>query len=94
LSQYSKDTSHIPEASLPHIRVIQIHPETFEETSLDAVMIRDYERNQPCDYRLDFIGDEGLFFIIGPKDIIKAMPRSFDDRKINLKKFFFFKLFY
>jgi len=42
-------------------------------------MIRDYERNQPCDYRLDFIADEGLFFIIGPKDIIKAMPRSFDD---------------
>jgi len=88
LSQYSKYISHIPEVSLPHTRVIQIHPENFEKTSLDAVMILDYEHNQPCDYRLDFIGDESLFFIIGPKDIIKAMPRSFDDRKINFKEIF------
>ncbi len=69
----------IPEDSRPHIRVIDIHPDSFEETSLDAVTIKDYEKNRPCDYRLDFIQDEGAFFIIGPKDIIKATPRSFDD---------------
>lgn len=59
--------------------MIDIHPDSFEETSLDAVTIKDFEKNRPCDYRLDFIADEGIFFIIGPKDIIKAMPRSFDD---------------
>lgn len=69
----------MPEDSRPHIRVIDIQPDSFEETSLDAVTIKDFEKNRPCDYRLDFIADEGIFFILGPKDIIKAMPRSFDD---------------
>lgn len=69
----------IPEDSRPHIRVIDIHPDSFEETSLDAVTIKEFEKNRPCDYRLDFIQDEGTFFIIGPKDIIKATPRSYDD---------------
>lgn len=69
----------IPEDARPHVRVIKVHPDSFEETSLDAVTIKDFEKNRPCDYRLDFINDEGLFFILGPKDIIKAMPRSFDD---------------
>jgi hypothetical protein len=46
---------------------------------VDVFTIKDFEKNRPCDYRLDFIQEEGLFFILGPKDIIKAMPRSFDD---------------
>ena len=77
--QIEKGPLGIPDDSRPHIRVIDIHPDSFEETSLDAVTIKDYEKNRPCDYRLDFIQNEGLFFILGPKDIIKAMPRSFDD---------------
>jgi hypothetical protein len=31
------------------------------------------------DYRLDFIIEEGSYFIVSPKDVIKAVPRSFDD---------------
>ena len=69
----------VPEDSRPHMRVIEVRPESFEETSLDAVTIKDFEKNRPSDYRLDFIRDEGIFFILGPKDIIKALPRSFDD---------------
>ena len=64
----------------PHIRVISAHPDSFEEISFDAVTIKDYEKNQPLHYRLDFIAEEGLFFILSPKDVIKAMPRSIDDR--------------
>ena len=63
----------------PHIRVIQAHPDSFEEISFDAVTIKEYEKNRPIDYRLDFICDEGSYFILSPKDVIKAMPRSFDD---------------
>jgi vacuolar protein sorting-associated protein 41 len=63
----------------PHVRVIDVHPDSFEEISLDAVTIKDYQKNKPCDYRLDFIKEENSFFIIAPKDIIKATPRSFDD---------------
>jgi hypothetical protein len=69
----------IREDRRPHIRVIQAHPDTFEEISFDAVTIKDFEKNRPADYRLDFILDEGSYFILSPKDLIKAMPRSFDD---------------
>ena len=34
----------------------------------------------PLHYRLDFIREDGLYFILSPKDVIKAMPRSTDDR--------------
>ena len=61
------------------IQVIQAHPDTSEEISLDAVTIKDFERNRPVDYRLDFIIEEGSYFIVSPKDVIKAVPRSFDD---------------
>ena len=42
--------------------------------------IKDYEKNLPLHYRLDFIHEDGLYFILSPKDVIKAMPRSTDDR--------------
>lgn len=63
----------------PHIRVIQAQPDTYIDISFDAVTIKEYERNKPIDYRLDFILDEGCYFVLSPKDVIKAMPRSFDD---------------
>jgi hypothetical protein len=59
--------------------VIQAHPDSFEEISFDAVTIKEFEKNRSVDYRLDFIFDEGSYFILSPKDVIKAMPRSFDD---------------
>ena len=64
----------------PHIRVIQAHPDSFEEISFDAVTIKDFEKNLPLHYRLDFIREDGLYFILSPKDVNKAMPRSTDDR--------------
>lgn len=67
------------EDTRPHIRVIQAYLSSYEEISFDAITIKDYERNRPVDYRLDFIIDEGSYFILSPKDVIKAMPRSFDD---------------
>lgn len=63
----------------PHIRVIQANQDSFEEISFDVINIKDYEKNRPFEYRLDFIIDEGSYFILSPKDVIKAMPRSFDD---------------
>lgn len=61
------------------MRVIQAHPDSFEEVSFDAVTIKDYEKNLPINYRLDFIAEDGIYFILSPKDVIKATPRSFDD---------------
>ena len=69
----------IPEDPRPHVRLIRVHPDSFKEISVDVFTIKDFEKNRPSDYRLDFIEEDGLFFILGPKDIIKAMPRSFDD---------------
>jgi hypothetical protein len=79
LKKDKSDLPPTPDDPRPHVRVIEVHPDAFEEQSLDAVTIKDYERNRSCDYRLDYIRDEGTFFILAPKDIIKAMPRSFDD---------------
>ena len=75
----SKDELNAPEDTRPYIRVIAAQPDSFEENSLDAVTIKEHERCLPRDYRLDFVADEDLFFILGPKDIIKASQRSFDD---------------
>ncbi|CAF0718867.1 unnamed protein product [Brachionus calyciflorus] len=75
----SEDESKPPEDTRPHIRVILANPDSFEEISFDALTIKDYEKNRPFEYRLDYIIDEGSFFILSPKDLIKAMPRSFDD---------------
>lgn len=61
------------------MRVIQAHLDSFEEISFDAVTIKDYEKNLPINYRLDFIPEDGIYFILSPKDVIKATPRSFDD---------------
>lgn len=75
----SAATSTLAEDSRPHVRVIQAHPDSFEEVSFDAVTIKDYQKNLPINYRLDFIPEDGIYFIISPKDVIKATPRSFDD---------------
>ena len=78
-SKNQKSTLGTPDDPRPHVRLIRVHPDSFKEISVDVFTIKDFEKNRPCDYRLDFIQEEGLFFILGPKDIIKAMPRSFDD---------------
>lgn len=67
------------EDTRPHIRVAQASPDSFIEISFDAITIKDYEKNRPFEYRLDFILNEGSYFILSPKDLIKATPRSFDD---------------
>lgn len=75
----SSSSPTLTEDSRPHVRVIQARLDTFEEVSFDAVTIKDYEKNLPINYRLDFIADDGIYFILSPKDVIKATPRSFDD---------------
>ncbi|RMZ95803.1 vacuolar sorting-associated 41 -like protein, partial [Brachionus plicatilis] len=67
------------EDSRPHIRVAQASPDSFIEISFDAITIKEYEKNRPFEYRLDYILNEGSYFVLSPKDLIKATPRSFDD---------------
>ncbi len=49
-----KDATAKSNYARPHIRAIQAHPDSFDEISFDAVTIKDYEKNLPLHYRLDF----------------------------------------
>ena len=64
--------------SRPDIRVV-----TYQNTpvSSDALDINGYELCRPRDYNLVYLPglDEPLFYIVSPKDIILARPRSLDD---------------
>ena len=63
----------------PVLRIIKPYPDYYEECSVDLISIRDYEKNKCYDYRLDFLRDENTFFVVCPKDIAVARPRTIDD---------------
>ncbi len=63
----------------PVLRIIKPYADYYEECSVDLINIRDYEKNKCCDYRLDFLRDENTFFVVCPKDIAVAKPRTLDD---------------
>jgi hypothetical protein len=63
----------------PVLRIIKPFPDYYEEFSVDLINVKDYEKNKCCDYCLDYLMDENMFFIVCPKDIAVAKPRTFDD---------------
>jgi hypothetical protein len=63
----------------PVLRIIKPFYDYYEEFSVDLINVKDYEKNKCCDYCLDYLKDENMFFIVCPKDIAVAKPRTFDD---------------
>lgn len=65
----------------PHSELLIIKPfqEEFEEISSDILFPRGYKNYKCNDYNLEYLADDGLFFIICPKDVIVARPREEDD---------------
>ena len=72
-------SSNAPADNRPFVRVIEFQPDSFEEISIDAVTIKEFEKCLPRDYRLDYVPDEDTFFILAPRDVIKVNERLFDD---------------
>lgn len=75
----SADGLAAPVDNRPFVRVIELQPDSFEEISIDAVTIKEFEKCLPRDYRLDYVPDEDTFFILAPRDVIKVNERLFDD---------------
>ncbi len=63
----------------PVLRIIKPYADYYEECSVDSINVKDFEKNKCCDYRLDYLKDENTFFIVCPKDIAVAKPRTLDD---------------
>jgi hypothetical protein len=61
------------------VRIFKPYPDYYEECSVDLINVKNYDKNKCCDYRLDYIKGENIFFVVCPKDIVIAKPRNFDD---------------
>lgn len=63
-------------AAKPELHIIN---QDNEEISADVLALHGYEHYQANDYVLDFLMEEDMFYIMGPKDLIAARSRDQDD---------------
>ncbi|KAG1220949.1 hypothetical protein G6F35_006336 [Rhizopus arrhizus] len=63
-------------AMRPELHIIN---DKSEEISADVLALHGYEYYQANDYALDFLMEEDMFYVMGPKDLIAARPRDADD---------------
>ncbi|CEP10790.1 hypothetical protein [Parasitella parasitica] len=63
-------------ASKPELHIIN---EDNEEISADVLALHGFEHYQANDYVLDFLVEEDMFYVMGPKDLIAARSRDQDD---------------
>lgn len=63
-------------AMRPELHIIN---EFNEEISADVLSMHGYEHYQANDYMLEFLDEEDMFYVLGPKDMIAARPRDMDD---------------
>lgn len=50
-----------------------------EEISADVLALHGFEHYQANDYVLEFLDEEDMFYVVGPKDLVAARPRDQDD---------------
>lgn len=68
------------ESRRPQMRVLEPLQGTYEEISKDVLGIRNFEEHFPVNYHLECLVEERQFFIVCPRDVVVAKPRSADDR--------------
>lgn len=62
----------------PQLLVLETHPSDYVELSSDMLSPRGYSAYQCHDYHLGAF-DDGVYFVVCPKDMIIAKPREEDD---------------
>ncbi|CAN7997626.1 unnamed protein product [Ixodes hexagonus] len=65
--------------SRPQFRVVEPHMDDCVEQSSDILSVRGFRAYRCSDYRLESLPEEGLFFVVSPKDVVLAKPRDEDD---------------
>lgn len=63
-------------AAKPELHIINADN---EEISADVLALHGYEHYQANDYVLEFLMEEDMFYVMGPKDLIAARSRDEDD---------------
>lgn len=58
---------------------LHIMNEDNEEISADVLALHGYEHYQANDYVLEFLDEEDMFYVLGPKDLVAARPRDYND---------------
>lgn len=54
------------------------HP-GYAELSADVLSIRHHDRLKARDYQLESLYEEGVYFVLSPRDVIVGKPRDADD---------------
>eukprot|EP01117_Protostelium_nocturnum_P020637 TRINITY_DN938_c0_g2_i1.p1 TRINITY_DN938_c0_g2~~TRINITY_DN938_c0_g2_i1.p1 ORF type:complete len:911 (-),score=318.10 TRINITY_DN938_c0_g2_i1:20-2752(-) len=60
----------------PEFRIIT---RNNKEISSDALTIHGFEQYKANNYRLGFMAEESMFYVVSPRDIVVARPRDLDD---------------
>ncbi|XP_067939569.1 vacuolar protein sorting-associated protein 41 homolog [Watersipora subatra] len=63
----------------PHVRLVQPCMDYCVEKSNDALDVRNYEMYGCNLYALEWVPGENCFFVVSPKDVIAAKPRTEED---------------
>ncbi|RWS13854.1 vacuolar protein sorting-associated protein 41-like protein, partial [Dinothrombium tinctorium] len=65
--------------SRPQFQVIEAHPQDYFEISGDFLSPKGFSNYSCNDYHLEWLPEDGLYFIVCPKDVVIAKPREEDD---------------
>ncbi|OWA52572.1 Vacuolar protein sorting-associated protein 41-like protein [Hypsibius exemplaris] len=61
------------------LRVIQPHWEEYDDITCDVLVLRGTLYAAYEDYKLQCLPEDGLYFVVSPKDIVVAKPLDLDD---------------
>lgn len=76
----NKDSQDLNDTFNCRVEVIDpIGTDSYEEISSDILSPKSFNRCRSSDYHVDALPEEGLYFILCPKDLILAKPREQDD---------------
>lgn len=66
-------------ARRPQLKIIKPSADDFTPVTSDALSLRGFQAYRPNDYHLEYLEDEGVFYIVSPKDVVVARQRDMDD---------------
>ncbi|XP_063964242.1 vacuolar protein sorting-associated protein 41 homolog [Lytechinus pictus] len=66
-------------ARRPQLKIITPLPDDYQLVTSDALSMRGFQSYRPNDYHLEYESDEGVFYIVSPKDVVVARQRDMDD---------------
>lgn len=73
-------TLSIHSSEKPQVQILETFSNNYNELSRDLLTPRNAQHNlKNFPYQLLSLHDEGIYFIVCPKDVISAKPRDYDD---------------